>query len=41
MDIVIVDDEPLARQRLSKMVSGLSYDVVAEASLIRLPQATY
>ncbi|MFT6791245.1 MAG: two-component system response regulator AlgR [Cellvibrionaceae bacterium] len=32
MDIVIVDDEPLARRRLSKMVGELGYDVLAEAA---------
>lgn len=32
MDIVIVDDEPLARQRLRKMALELGYDVVAEAA---------
>lgn len=32
MDILIVDDEPLARLRLQKMVTDLGYDVVAEAS---------
>ncbi len=32
MDIVIVDDEPLARQRLQKMVTELNYNVVAEAA---------
>ncbi len=32
MDIIIVDDEPLARQRLSKMVRELGYDVVAEVA---------
>lgn len=31
MDIIIVDDEPLARRRLSRMVSALGFDVVAEA----------
>ncbi|MGH1440815.1 MAG: LytR/AlgR family response regulator transcription factor [Cellvibrionaceae bacterium] len=32
MDIIIVDDEPLARQRIAKMVADLGYNVVAEAS---------
>lgn len=32
MDIVIVDDEALARRRLLKMVNDLGFDVVAEAS---------
>jgi len=32
MDIIIVDDEPLARRRLSKMVGELGHDVIAEAS---------
>ncbi len=32
MDIAIVDDEPLARQRLQKMVTELGYNVVAEAA---------
>ncbi|MFT6388852.1 MAG: two-component system response regulator AlgR [Cellvibrionaceae bacterium] len=32
MDVLIVDDEPLARLRLKKMVIELGYDVVAEAS---------
>lgn len=32
MDIVIVDDEALARQRLSKMLSEMGYEVIAEAA---------
>lgn len=32
MDIVIVDDEPLARMRLNTMVTELGYTVVAEAA---------
>lgn len=32
MDIVIVDDEPLARQRLVKMLNEIGYDVVAQAA---------
>lgn len=32
MDIVIVDDEPLARSRLYRMVTELGHEVVAEAS---------
>src|SRR5690625_4182022 len=31
MDIVIVDDEPLARQRLARMVEKLEHQVVAQA----------
>lgn len=31
MDIVIVDDEPLARHRLQKMVQDLGHEVLAEA----------
>ena len=31
MDIVIVDDEPLARQRLVRMVEKLKHNVIAEA----------
>ena len=31
MDIVIVDDEPLARQRLVRMVKKLEHNVIAEA----------
>lgn len=32
MDILIVDDEPLARQRLSKLASELGHEVISEAA---------
>lgn len=32
MDILICDDEPLAVERLSRLVSQLGHDVVATAS---------
>ena len=32
MDVLIVDDEPLARQRLSRLVNDLGYSVIAEAA---------
>lgn len=32
MDILIVDDEPLARQRLHKLSTELGYEVIAEAA---------
>lgn len=32
MDVVIVDDEPLARKRLQKMVTESGYTVIAEAA---------
>ena len=32
MDILIVDDEPLARERLMKMAEKLGHEVVGQAS---------